>query len=573
VAKPPKSELRLALDRCRGPLLAAMVFSFSINILLLVSPLYMMQVYDRVLTSRSENTLWLLTLIAVGLLLMMGLLEIARSRVLVRVGAYFDHLLSSRLFSAVFERQLRLPRAHRAQPLNDLNTIRQFMTGAGLFVFFDIPWAPVFLVFLYLVHPLLGIITLVGGAIMLVMAILSELVTRRKLERASVDSIAGTYFAETSLRNAEALEAMGMLRAIRGRWLKRHDRVLALQAEASDWAGLLSGLSKFLRNTLQTLLLGGGAYLAINGEISPGMMIAASIIGGKALAPIDMAVGSWGGVISARLAYRRLEDLFRTVPPRRTGMDLPAPTGQISLENAFAVPPGSQIPTLRGVSFSIEAGEAIGIIGPSAAGKSTIARLMVGVWPAVSGKVRMGGADIATIPRDKIGPYIGYLPQDIELFDGTIAENIARFGEIDAVKVVEAARRAGVHDMILRFPAGYDTPIGEAGGQLSGGQKQRMGLARALYGDPALLIFDEPNSNLDDEGEATLIDAIRLLKAVGKTVVIIAHKPSVLINVDKILVVRDGQIALFGPRAEVLAHFTRPVVAHSTPAAVAQSGG
>jgi PrtD family type I secretion system ABC transporter len=447
------------------------------------------------------------------------------------------------------------------------------MTGAGLFVFFDIPWAPVFLIFLYFVHPLLGMITLIGGAIMLAMAIASELLTRRKLERASVDSIAGTYFAETSLRNAEALEAMGMLRAIRARWLQRHDRVLALQAQASDWAGLLSGLSKFLRNTLQTALLGGGAYLAIKGEISPGMMIASSIIGGKALAPIDLAVGGWGGVVSARLAYRRLEDLFRTVPPRRSGMDLPPPTGQISLENAFAVPPGAQLPTLRGVSFTIEAGEAIGIIGPSAAGKSTIARLMVGVWPAISGKVRMDGADIATIPRDRIGPYIGYLPQDIELFDGTIAENIARFGEIDAVAVVQAARRAGVHDMILRFPAGYDTPIGEAGGQLSGGQKQRMGLARALYGDPALLIFDEPNSNLDDEGEATLIDAIRQLKAAGKTVVIIAHKPSVLINVDKIMVVRDGQIAVFGPRAEVLAQFTRPVVAHSMPNPMAQSGG
>ena len=573
MAKPPKSELRIALERSSGPLAAAMAFSFFINVLLLVSPLYMMQVYDRVLTSRSESTLWLLTLIAVGLLFMMGLLEIVRSRVLVRVGAHFDHLLSSRLFSAVFERQLRLPRAHRAQPLNDLGTIRQFMTGSGLFVFFDIPWTPVFLIFLYLVHPLLGIITLVGGVIMLCMAIFSEVMTRRKLERASVDQIAGTYFAETSLRNAEALEAMGMLQAIRGRWLKRHDNVLALQAQASDWAGTLTGLSKFMRNVLQTALLGGGAYLAIKGEISPGMMIAGSIIGGKALAPIDMAVGSWGGVVSARLAYRRLENLFRTIPPRVVGMDLPPPTGQISLENAFAVPPGSQIPTVRGVSFDIEAGDTVGIIGPSAAGKSTIARLMVGVWPAVSGKVRMDGADIATIPREKIGPFIGYLPQDIELFDGTIAENISRFGDMDPVKVVDAARRAGVHEMILRFPAGYDTPVGEAGGQLSGGQKQRMGLARALYGDPALLIFDEPNSNLDDEGEATLINAVRQLKAAGKTVVIIAHKPSVLVNVDKIMVVRDGQVTLFGPRAEVMARVTRPVMAHSAPTAIAQSGG
>lgn len=573
MAKLPKSELRLALERSRGPLIAAMVFSFFINVLLLVSPLYMMQVYDRVLSSRSESTLWFLTLITVGLLLMMGLLEIVRSRVLVRVGAHFDHLLSARLFAAVFERQLRMPRAHRAQPLNDLGTIRQFMTGAGLFVFFDIPWVPVFLIFLYLVHPLLGHITVVGGIIMLTLAIFSEVMTRRKLEQASVDQIAGTYFAETSLRNAEALEAMGMLQAIRGRWLKRHGRVMSLQAQASDRAGMLTGVSKFMRNVLQTALLGGGAYLAVKGEISAGMMIAASIIGGKALAPIDMAVGSWGGVVSARLAYRRLEDLFRTIPPRVSGMDLPPPTGQISLEGAFAVPPGAQIPTVRGVSFDIEAGETVGIIGPSAAGKSTIARLMVGVWPAVSGKVRMDGADISTIPRERIGPYIGYLPQDIELFDGTIAENISRFGEVDPVKVVDAARRAGIHDMILRFPAGYDTPIGEAGGQLSGGQKQRMGLARALYGDPVLFIFDEPNSNLDDEGEATLIDAIRQLKAAQKTVIIIAHKPSVLVNVDKIMVVRDGQVTLFGPRAEVMARVTRPVVAHPAPPAIAQSGG
>ena len=567
----PKTELRNALERCARPLGAAVVFSFFINVLMLASPLYMMQVYDRVLHSRNESTLLMLTLITVGLMVVMAILELVRSRILVRVGAHLDQLLSARLFAAVFERQLRMPRGHRAQPLNDLSTLRQFLTGQGLFAFFDAPWTPVFLLFLFLVHPLLGTITLAGGVILFAITFASEVLSRRKLEQASVEHIAGMYFAESSLRNAEALEAMGMRPGIRSRWLARHQRVLGLQAQASDLAGTLTSISKFVRLAMQSLMLGGGALLAIEGQISPGMMIASSIIAGKALGPIEMAVASWSSLVSARLSYARLDELFRMIPPRPTGMELPEPEGRITLESVIAVPPGGSVPTIKGVSLQIEPGEAVGIIGPSAAGKSTLARLIAGVWPAVNGKVRIDGADVMAWPRERLGPFIGYLPQDIELFDGSIAENIARFGEIDPVKVVEAARKAGIHDMILRLSKGYDTPVGEAGNQLSGGQKQRMGLARALYGDPQIFILDEPNSNLDEEGEGCLIEAIRQLKTAGKTVIVIAHRPSVLTNVDKVIVMRDGQVTLFGPRNEVMARVTRPTVATATtpaPAAV-----
>lgn len=557
----PRSELRRILESCQGCLLVAALFSLFINVLQLASPLYMMQVYDRVLNSRSEGTLVMLTIITLGMMMVSALLELTRSRVLVRTGAIFDEKLNVRLFDAVFERQLRIPRAQRAQPLQDLATLRQFMTGQGLFAFFDAPWAPVFIVILFLFHPVLGMIALGGGIVLFILAVATEFATRAPLGRANVEAIANQQFVENSLRNIEAVEAMGMMPGLRRRWRKRHHRTLGFQAQASDRSALLAAASRFTRLALQTAMLGGGAYLAIVNEITPGMMIAASIISGKALAPIDMAVGSWGGLIGARMAYRRLEELLATVPPKGQTMELPAPTGRVSVEGVLAGPPGSHVATVKNVSFTIEAGEAVGIVGPSAAGKSTLARLLVGVWLPHAGKVRLDGADVSNWPREALGPHIGYLPQDIGLFDGTVAENIARFGEIDAGKVVAAARKAGIHDMILRLPQGYDTPIGDGGGALSGGQRQRMGLARALYGDPTLLVFDEPNSNLDDEGEAALVAAIRALKAAGKTVVVIAHRPSVLAAMDKVMVMRDGTIPLYGPRADVLAKVVRPAIA------------
>ena len=556
-----RSELRQAVGLCRGALLAAALFSLCINVLLLASPVYMLQVYDRVLRSRSESTLAMLTLITVGLLLVVGVLELVRSRVLVRVGARLEQALGGRLFAAVCERQLSAPGSHRTQPLNDLATIRQFVAGNGLSILFDLPWTPIFLAFLYLVHPALGLIALFGALTIFALTLASELLTRRRLAQAGAEQIASLAFTEASLRNAEVLGAMGMLSAIRRRWLERQRRALALQSEAGDMAGTLTAASKFARMALQTAMLGGGALLAIEGHISPGMMIAASIVGGKALAPIELTVANWSGLVNARLAYRRLDALLASAPPRPEGMELPPPKGRITFEGVVAVPPGGTTPTIRGISFTIEAGETVGIVGPSAAGKSTLARLITGVWRPCAGTVRIDGADVQAWPRERLGPSIGYLPQDIELFEGTVAENIARFGEVDGVKVVEAARYAGVHDMILRLPAGYDTPVGEAGAGLSGGQKQRLALARALYGTPAICVFDEPNSNLDEEGEACLIMAIRRLRQEGRTVVVIAHRPSVLAHADRVMVIQDGALVMFGSRAEVLARITRPTIA------------
>ncbi|ACI97801.1 type I secretion system permease/ATPase [Rhodospirillum centenum] len=560
----PKTELTLALKACGGGFAMAGVFSFFINMLMLVSPLYMLQVYDRVLGSRSEATLLMLTIVIIGLLGVMGALELLRSRVLVRISNRIDTRLAERLFEIVYERALRMPQASRSQPLSDLLTLRQFLTGQGLFAFFDAPWAPLYMLVVFLLHPLLGIIAVCGAVILVALAVATEMLTRKPLAQANQEQMLGGQFAETNLRNAEVLEAMGMLPGIRRRWYDRHRKMLTLQAVASDRAGAISSITKFVRISLQSLILGAGAWLAIRHEITPGVMIAASIIVGRALAPVEQAIGTWKLLLQARSSYERLTEMFQKVPPRPQPMPLPAPTGALAVEGLVAVPPGSTVPALRGISFQVEAGEAVGIIGPSAAGKSTLVRMLVGVWPAYAGKIRLDGADIGQWDRTQLGPHIGYLPQDVELFSGTIAENIARFGEVDADKVVTAARMAGVHDLIVRLPQGYDTQIGEGGSVLSGGQRQRVALARALYGDPVLVILDEPNSNLDDEGEAALVRAMAQLRDRGATVLIVAHRPSVLGGVDKILVLRDGAVQMFGPRADVMARFARPATAVQT---------
>ena len=568
--KKQKSELRQALGACRGGFAMAAVFSFFINLLNLVSPLYMLQVYDRVLNSHSTNTLLMLTVLAVGMLLVLALLEFVRNQVLIGISAKMDDTLRSRLFTAVYERSLRVVRGEgRTQPLSDFNNVRNFLTGNGLFAFFDAPWTPIFLFVIFMFHPMLGFLALGGGVILILLALATEWATRAPLEAANMEAMANSQFADNSLRNIEVLHAMGMLTGVRGRWLAASDRVLDHQARASWRSAMISSASRFVRIALQTLLLGAGAYLTIKGEITAGYIIASSIIVGRALAPIEMTIGSWKSLVMARSAFHRLEELFAAVPAPAERMPLPRPTGAVTVENVVAVPPGGSAPTLRGVQFQIEPGEAIGIIGPSAAGKSTLARLLVGVWVPYAGKVRLDGADIANWDRDNLGPHVGYLPQDVELFDGTVSDNIARFGTVDAGKVIEAAQRAGIHDMILRLPNGYDTRIGESGGVLSGGQRQRMGLARALYGNPAFVVLDEPNSNLDEDGERALVQAIRHLKEETCTVVIIAHRPSVLATVDKVLVLRDGAMQMFGPRNEVLAKVARPVAAPAPAPAVA----
>jgi ATP-binding cassette subfamily C exporter for protease/lipase len=554
---PRRTELAEALYSFKKPVASLWLFSFFINLLALTPSVYMLQVYDRVLASRNEVTLLMLTLIMVGLYILLNVLEWVRSRVLVRISAKMDVALSARVFTASFERNLRRAGGSPAQAMGDLSNLRQFITGNGLFAFFDAPWAPIYLAVIFLFHPMLGVIATLGAITLLLLAYANERVSKQPLADANVYGMAANLFATNNLRNAEVIEAMGMLSNVRKRWFERQEKMLALQELASDKSAAVSTVTKFVRITLQSVVLGAGALLAIENKITPGMMIAGSIIVGRALSPVELAIGSWKGFLAARDAYRRLEELLKTFPARDTGMSLPSPKGHVRVENATAIPPGSQTVVLRGLNFEMIPGEVVGIVGPSASGKSTLARLLVGVWPAQAGKIRLDGADIYQWNKEELGPSIGYLPQDIELFDGTLAENIARFGNVDSDLVIAAAMRAGVHEMILRLPKGYDTQIGESGGILSGGQRQRVGLARALYGDPALIVLDEPNSNLDDVGEHALVRAVLELKQRGKTVAVISHRMNIIGVVDKLMVLRDGALQMIGARDAVLQEIVR----------------
>ncbi|NYT25705.1 type I secretion system permease/ATPase [Alcaligenaceae bacterium] len=547
-----RTELGEALYRFRKTFYSLAAFSCVINIIGLTPALYMLQVYDRVLASNNETTLLMLTLLVVGLYGLSGLLEFARSSVLIRVGNRFDMLLNQRVFTAAFERNLRKQGGNPSQAVNDLTNLRQFLTGNALFAFFDAPWTPIYIGVTFMVHPLLGLITLGGSIILIFLAWLTHISTRKPLAEANQASIAAASFANNHLRNAEVIEAMGMLPGLRQRWFNQHSRVLGLQTLASDRNARTSTVTRFVRISLQSLILGAGALLVIEGSITAGMMIVCSILMGKALQPVELAIGTWKQSISTRGAYERLDEMLESAPPRGESLSLPPPQGALALENVFASAPGSQATILKGLTFQIPAGDVVGVIGPSASGKSTLARLLVGVWQARAGTVRLDGADIFQWNKDELGPHVGYLPQDIELFEGTVAENIARFGEPNSGLVISAAKRAGVHDMILRLPQGYDTRLGVDGASLSGGQKQRVALARAIYGNPRVIVLDEPNSNLDDVGEAALVETVKGLKAGGATVILITHRMSVLNSVDKLLVLRDGVLSLFGRRDEVL---------------------
>ncbi|MDA8231078.1 MAG: type I secretion system permease/ATPase [Magnetospirillum sp.] len=565
--QPKSSPIRQALATCRDAIAATAAFSFVGNLLLLVSPLYMLQVYDRVLASRSGSTLLMLTLLAAFLLGVLGLMEAVRSRVLVRAGAHLDGLLAKRAFAGVFEASVKRPGSGHGQVLRDLDTVRDFATGPGLLVFCDAPWAPLFIVLAFVLHPLIGAVTLLGGIIIFSLAAANEMVTRKALKDASAAMMSAGLFAETSLRNAEVLHAMGMMPGIARRWLARHEVGLGLQSVASDRAGMLLALSKFVRMFLQSAILGLGAWLAIDDQVTGGAIIAGSIIMGRALAPIELLVGHWKGFVNARAAYGRLDGLLAEAGDGSAKMRLPRPKGEVSVDKVVVAPPGSRRPVLKGVSFALRAGEVLGVVGPSAAGKSTLSRALMGVWPIASGGVRLDGADLAAWDREDVGPALGYLPQDVELFDGTVAENIARFGEIEPEKVVEAAGKAGVHEIVLGLADGYDTRIGEGGSKLSGGQRQRIALARALYGDPAFVVLDEPNSNLDTAGEQALVEAVVNLKARKATTVVVTHRLSILACVDKILVLNGGEAELFGSRDEVLSLLAKPqVVSNQTPA-------
>jgi ATP-binding cassette subfamily C exporter for protease/lipase len=549
----PKNEITQTLLGFKSAFRTVGVFSAIINVLMLVPSIYMLQVYDRVLPSRNEITLLMLTLIMLGAYLFMSALEFVRSFVLVRVGAKLDMQMNKRVYTAAFEQNLKRGGGNAGQALQDLTNIRQFLTGNGLFAFFDAPWFPVYLIVIFLFEPSLGVFALCGSAILVVLAYANERVSKKPLTEANTMAIASSNLATNNLRNAEVIEAMGMLPNLQARWFKLHGRFLQLQAEASEKAGIVGAITKFFRVSLQSLVLGYGALLAVEGKITPGMMIAASILMGKALSPVEQLIGVWKQWSSTRSAYNRLNELLTMNPPRQAGMELPKPQGHVSVEAVTAAPPGSQVAVIKGMSFAIQPGDALGIIGASGSGKSTLARLLVGIWPAAVGKVRLDGADIYQWNKDELGPHIGYLPQDIELFGGTVSDNIGRFGDVNPEQVIIAAKRAGVHDMILHFPKGYDTILGEAGAGLSGGQKQRIGLARAMYGDPSLIVLDEPNSNLDDVGEQALVAAIIDLRQRGKTIVLITHRTSIIGVTNKLLLVRDGAAQLFGPSDQVLA--------------------
>ncbi len=525
-----------------------------INLFMLTPSLYMLQIYDRVVSTGNKTTLLMLSLIMLVLFISMAGLEWVRSQILVRVSSRLETLLNDRLFEVAYKQSLYSGgQKASSQPLDDMNSLRQFLTGNGLFAFFDAPWMPIYLGLMFVFNVWYGWFAVLTAILMTIVAIINEKVTAKTLEEANKVAIAGRALVNKNLRNAEVIESMGMMNNIKQRWLSAATHVLILQGQASSRAGLVSALSKVIRLTSQSMILGLGAYLVIEKEITPGLMIAGSILLGRALSPIDMMIANWKGFINARGQYNRLNEILMKIPAVPSRMTLPPPLGSVQLEAAVVTPPGAKSAVIKGLSFQIESGDIVGVIGASGAGKSTLARALLGIWPTASGKIRLDQADIYNWNREELGRYLGYLPQDIELFEGTISDNIARFGPIDAEKVVAAAKMAGVHELILHLPDGYDTFIGANGGTLSGGQRQRVGLARALYGEPVLVVLDEPNSNLDEQGEKALANALLHLKTQGSTVVLITHRNNILSQVDKLLILNDGKLVAYGPREQVIA--------------------
>lgn len=562
-----RSELTRALWVFRREFLVVGVFSMVVNVLMLAPTLYMLQVFDRVMISRSELTLLAVSLVTLFLFGVMAFAEWMRSRVLVRVGMHLDAILGTRVFNASFEANLAPSGVRPSRSFGDLLQVRQFLTGNGILAFFDTPWTPVYMAVLFLLHPVLGFLSLFFAAVQAALAWFGHrrsIAPNEEASKASGDSIG---YLQSKLRNAEVLEPMGMVHNLRARWALRHGEAQRLQGSAQALSHRITAWSKLIRYSQQSLVLGAGALLVIDGQLSPGAMIAANVLMSRALAPIDMLVMAWRGFIGARSAFARLEALLVAYPERDPALSRVAPQGALTLRNVVAVATGRQQPILNGVSLDVSPGTVTVVLGPSGSGKSTLARCMVGIWPQVTGEVLLDGLRIDGWDRNELGPYLGYLPQDIELFEGTIAENIGRFGKVVSEKVIAAAKTTGLHEMILRLPKGYDTPIGEAGHLLSGGQRQRIGLARAVYGDPVLIVLDEPNANLDEVGETALVRTVNALKEKGRTVFLITHRPGVLAVADRVMVLRDGQVQRDGPRDEVLAQLRSARPAVSSPGA------
>ena len=556
-------ELRAALVQLRPFFTRAGWFSLFASVLVLAPSGYMLEVYSRVVDSRSYGTLFWLTVVVLGAYALMELLEWARAEVMRAAAQRFDALLSTRVFDAVFAAKLRNVPGGTAQLLQDFAKLRDFLFSPALLAIMEAPVAILMAVLLFLISPWLGWSAVVFGIAQTLVALWNERRTKQPLMQANQKAFQAQQYADGTLRNAEVIAAMGMLRATHQRWVQKQREFLNLQAQASESAGGFQALGKLLQTTLSSLLLGLACWLLLNNELhgGGGMMIVGSILGGRMLAPLLQVVAQWQAVIGVRESWHRLEALLAAVPKDPENMALPAPRGVLQVEQLMAGAPGSPGVIVRGVAFALQPGEVLAVVGPSASGKSTLARLLVGLWPAASGKVRLDGVDIFSWDKAELGPHVGYLPQGVELLEGTLAQNIARFGEVDMHKVRAAAQAVGVDALIESLPQGYETVVGPGGVRLSGGQRQRIGLARALYGAPTLIVLDEPNSNLDDEGDAALARAIAQASARGATVVVITHRTSVLGVAHKMLLIRDGAQQAFGPRDEVLAALQQAAVA------------
>lgn len=539
--------------RYKQHFLYAGIFSFFDNMLVLITPLYMLQLFDRVMTSQSQETLLMLTIAAVGGLLVMLVLETLRARLLGAAGVLMDQQLGAQVVVNLVKSAAQLSGRDYAQGARDVASLRNFLTGNGIFAFFDAPWALFFIIVIFIIHPLMGAVALVGALLLFGVAVLNQKITKLPLANISKSSRKSSRFIDISVRNAEVLSAMGMLEGVHQRWFEMNNEVLGQQQSLTRYTSFIVAGTKFLRQFIQVAMLGVGAYLVVEKHVTPGIMMAATIILGRALAPIEQAITTWKAFVEARDAYVSLDTLLANSVDKKA-MPLPAPSGNLEVEKVSFVIPESRLVVIKGVSFSLESGEVLGIIGPSAAGKSTILRLLAGIWKPASGAVRLDGVDVSEWDRQELGQYIGYLPQDSELFSSTVAENIARLTTaIDkSEQIVEAAKMAGVHELILRLPNGYETEVGEGAYMLSGGQRQRIALARALFGKPRLVLLDEPNANLDGEGEIALLNAIHSMKESGMTVVIVTHKPAMLAHADKVLVMKDGSVEAFGPKNQII---------------------
>ncbi len=568
-AKAPLSALRETLWSFRREFIWVGVLSAIANLLMLTPTIYMLQVYDRVMISQSLTTLVSVSLICLFLLGIMALSEWTRSRILVDAGMRLDAALGTRVFNASFEAYIGSLKASPARAFSDLLQVRQFITGQGIFALFDVPWVPIYLAVTFLLHPALGILAIVFAVVQLALAWFGHRGTVAPAEAAQRATTDSNVYMQGKLRNAEVIESMGMAGNLLARWKERHAQALQRGSEAQALNNRVTAVSKFIRYTQQSLSLGAGALLVIDGQLSPGAMIAANVLMARALTPIDAVASTWRTFITARAAFGRLEQLLEQFPQRDPALRRVTPQGRVTLRGLSATAPERVTPILQDVTLDVPAGTVVVVLGPSGSGKSTLAKCIVGIWPSAQGEALLDGLPIEGWNRVELGPHLGYLPQDVELFEGSIAENIARFGKIDSDKVIAAARCAGLHEMILRFPKGYDTPMGEAGSMLSGGQRQRIALARAVYGEPSLVVLDEPNANLDDAGEAALAATVAQLKQRGKTVFLITHRPGAIALADALVVLQNGRMVASGPRDAVLAALRPPAppAAPATPVA------